>query len=212
MVSKKGGSLIIISHTPHFLDQDIIYGWGPTVKEINSLINLFDKIIHIAPLHAGPAPKTTSEYAKGIIYRPVPVSGGNTFFDKLLVFKVFRVVKSILSKEMTSMDTLHIRLPMGLGNVLLPYLKFSYSKDIWFKYAGNLDQDNPPIGYLFQRYLLNNFFKKSIVTCNGVRINISFDKISISAKKDIVSISSTISNNNLRSVKLPYANKRIHFL
>lgn len=56
--------LAIISHTEHYFDkQGGITGWGATVREINYLTQLFEKIYHIAPLHPEMAPSSAIPYA-----------------------------------------------------------------------------------------------------------------------------------------------------
>ncbi|MFT4523139.1 MAG: hypothetical protein ACI8ZN_002091, partial [Bacteroidia bacterium] len=42
--------LLIISHTPHYLENDVAVGWGPTINEINFLSNTFTSITHVACL------------------------------------------------------------------------------------------------------------------------------------------------------------------
>ena len=42
--------LLVISHTPHYTDQDgRVVGWGPTLRELNYLTDLFEHVYHIAP-------------------------------------------------------------------------------------------------------------------------------------------------------------------
>src|SRR5690606_36462131 len=48
---------------------------------------------------------------------------------------------------------------------LIPYLTFFSNKNGWYKYAGNWNQDNPPIGYALQRWMLKK--QKRKVTING---------------------------------------------
>ena len=44
--------LVVISHTEHFINsQGEVVGWGPTVIEINHLLDLFEEIVHIAVLN-----------------------------------------------------------------------------------------------------------------------------------------------------------------
>jgi len=39
--------LLIISHTPHYLQEDQVQGWGSTVMEIDQLASLFDEVVHL---------------------------------------------------------------------------------------------------------------------------------------------------------------------
>ena len=71
--------LLIVSHTPHYRHHATIKGWGPTVREIDYLAEIFDEIVHIAPLHPGPVPPNALAYAsKRIRLRPVKPAGGNS--------------------------------------------------------------------------------------------------------------------------------------
>ena len=56
--------LTIISHTPHYKNNGLIFGWGPTVREINHLRSVFDKIYHVAPLYKGVHPDSFIKYDK----------------------------------------------------------------------------------------------------------------------------------------------------
>ena len=48
--------LLIISHTPHYLKEGQVVGWGSTVMEIDQLAKLFTEVTHLAPLHDGETP------------------------------------------------------------------------------------------------------------------------------------------------------------
>ena len=81
--------LLIISHTEHFQTKEgIIVGWEPTIREINSLILLFDKIYHIAPLYKTRPHKANCRYIGNINFIPIPPSGGDRFIDKLMIFLI----------------------------------------------------------------------------------------------------------------------------
>ena len=64
--------LVIVSHTSHYQKEGRIVAWGPTVREINYLTEIFDEIVHIAPLHRDDAPETSLPYEEGRIkFHPV---------------------------------------------------------------------------------------------------------------------------------------------
>jgi glycosyltransferase involved in cell wall biosynthesis len=48
---------------------------------------------------------------------------------------------------------------------LIPFFTFFIKKKGWYKYAGNWNQENPPLGYRMQRWMLKN--QKRTVTING---------------------------------------------
>ena len=159
--------LCIISHTEHFKTQDgHIVGWGPTVNEINHLLDVFDTIYHIAMFHADEAPPSALPYSSDkIIFVPIPAVGGTTLLRKLdTVFKAAQIIK-IVTKTLKQVDYFQLRTPTGIGVFLIPYLTFFTQKKGCYKYAGNWNQKHPPLGYALQRWMLKKQSRK--VTING---------------------------------------------
>jgi len=159
--------LAIISHTEHYkTEEGVIVGWGPTVSEINHLLNIFDTIYHIAMLHQENAPPSALPYisdrVKFIALKP---SGGRTLFSKLeTIFQAPRTI-TIVSKTLKEVDCFQLRTPTGIAVYLIPYLTLFSKKKGWYKYAGNWNQKKPPLGYRLQRWMLLNQSRK--VTLNG---------------------------------------------
>ena len=162
--------LAIISHTEHYIGSDgCIVGWGPTVREINHLAPHFEKIYHVACLHKGVPPLSSLKYTgANIEFVSIPPSGGVTLFQKRSVIRTMPEVIGAVSKVIGQVDYFQVRLPTGIGNYLLPWLKiYKPQAKFWVKYAGNWVQKNPPIGYAFQRWFLTKNFLKCKVTVNG---------------------------------------------
>ena len=160
-------TLAIISHTEHYTDiNGNIVGWGPTVNELKHLLEVFDTIYHVAMLYGGSPPPSSLPYASDrIIFVPIPAVGGQTFKDKFkILFKSIAVIK-IVNSTLKKVDCFQLRTPTGIGVFLIPYLTFSSRKKGWYKYAGNWNQDNPPLGYALQRFMLKRQRRK--VTING---------------------------------------------
>lgn len=160
--------LAIISHTPHYESNGSIVGWGPTVREINHLTEIFDEIYHIAPLHKEPAPGSSLAYTnEKIKFIPLKPYGGKKFIEKLSIlttaFYNFKKIKDILKR----VDWVQFRAPTAMGLYVLPYLSIRKKPKRWVKYAGNWNLKNPPVSYRFQRWWLRNNFQKSVVTING---------------------------------------------
>lgn len=159
--------LTIISHTNHYTSGDgSILGFGPTVTEINNLLDIFDEIYHVAMLNDTEAPLSALPYTSDKIkFVPLPAVGGIRFIDKLsIIWKAPRILSTIRSTLKHS-DYFQFRAPTGIGVFVVPYLVFFNSKKGWFKYAGNWVQENPPLSYRFQRWLLKR--QKRSVTING---------------------------------------------
>lgn len=160
-------TLTIISHTEHYKDGNgTIVGWGPTVNELNHLLEVFDSIYHVAMLYPGRPPASSQPYVSNrIIFVPLPAVGGPSLKDKLqIIYKsvaVLQIVKSTLRKA----DYFQLRTPTGIGVFLLPYLTLFVKKKGWYKYAGNWNQKRPPLGYALQRWMLKQQTRK--VTING---------------------------------------------
>ncbi|WP_370392200.1 glycosyltransferase [uncultured Winogradskyella sp.] len=159
--------LAIISHTEHYkLADGTIVGWGPTITEINFLAQIFDEIYHIAMFHDVEAPESSLPYTSDTIkFVPVEPTGGHSISDKIKVLlaapKVIKTVNSVLKKT----DCFQLRAPTGIGVFLIPYLTLFSRKKGWYKYAGNWNQQSPPLGYALQRFMLNHQNRK--VTING---------------------------------------------
>lgn len=180
--------LAIISHTAHYkTDEGEIVGWGPTITEINHLIEKFDKIYHVAFFHDSKPPKSAMPYTSSKIeFVALPLSGGKSVFEKAGIItrlpKTIKTVNSILKK----VDVFQFRAPVGIGVYLIPWLLLK-NKRGWFKYAGNWSQENPPLGYALQRKMLKRQNKK--VTVNGTWPN---------QKKHIIPFENPCLSNNER--------------
>ncbi|WP_242091600.1 glycosyltransferase [Aestuariivivens sediminicola] len=159
--------LAIISHTEHYKTTDgTIVGWGPTVMEINHLLEVFEEIYHVAMLHQGEAPPSALLYqSKRIHFVPIPAVGGPKFRDKFRILWYAPKIMSIISAVLKKVDIFQFRAPTGIGVYVIPYLTFFTKKKGWYKYAGNWNQKQPPLGYALQRWLLKHQTRK--VTING---------------------------------------------
>lgn len=159
--------LCIISHTEHYLNQDNkIVGWGTTVTEINHLTKVFDEIYHVAMLSEDTPPASSLSYTSDKVKLiKLPVLGGKTIKSKLEIIKNIPTVIKIVNDTLEKVDCFQLRCPTGVGVFLIPYLNFFVKKKGWYKYAGNWNQQKPPLGYGIQRFFLKN--QKRNVTING---------------------------------------------
>ncbi len=159
--------LTIISHTEHYKQPDgTIVGWGPTVSEINHLAQDFEEIYHVAFLHSGTPPPSSLPYTSSKIkFVPLKPVGGEGIGAKLKTVLHIPKIVSIVRKTLKNVDVFQLRAPTGIGVFLIPYLTFFSNKKGWFKYAGNWNQENPPLGYALQRWMLKH--QKRKVTING---------------------------------------------
>ena len=159
--------LLIISHTEHYkTSSKQLVGWSPTVNEINHLAPYFESIIHVAMLHDGESPKGVLSYSEeNIEFIALPALGGTSLFQKIkILFSIPKVLKTV-RQNLKKADAFQLRTPTGIGVFLIPYLSCFGKKKGWYKYAGNWNQENPPLGYRLQRYMLKK--QKRNVTING---------------------------------------------
>ncbi len=159
--------LLIISHTEHYKNTNgLMVGWGPTVTEINNLALVFDEIYHIAPLHTASAPPSAIEYSgENIYFVPIKPSGGKTLSQKLAVLFNAPATIAKIHKILKKVDIFQFRAPTGIGVFMIPYLTLFIKQPGWYKYAGNWNQKNAPLGYGLQRWFLKK--QKRKVTING---------------------------------------------
>ena len=160
--------LTIISHTEHYKNPDgKIVGLGSTVTEINHLLDIFDEVIHVAMLHNISAPPSALPYvSEKITFIPLPAVGGPSMTDKVAILWRAPQILITIKKALKKSDYFQFRAPTGIGVFVIPYLVLMSSKKGWFKYAGNWKQEDAPVAYNFQRWLLKK--QKRIVTINGV--------------------------------------------
>jgi glycosyltransferase involved in cell wall biosynthesis len=164
--------LVIISHTEHRIGEDgLIYGWGPTVEEINYLSSFFNYVAHVACIEKSSViPGSYRRYNNdNIEYLPIPQFGGKTVLKKLLIlFKAINSIKQV-EKALDSATHVQLRVPMGIAIFLIPYFAIRKKKFIfWIKYANNWGDPNPKLGFRIQRYLLKKNIVKCKVTVNGI--------------------------------------------
>lgn len=162
-------TICIISHTEHYKDKHgNIVGWGSTVREINHLLEIADRIIHLAPLHAEKPPVSSLAYCDDRIqFVPLKPSGGKGLKKLSILFTAIHNLKQI-HKYTKKADYIQFRAPTGMGLYVLPYLRFFRNKKYWVKYAGNWVDRNMPMGNLLQKlFLLNCISKFTKVTYNG---------------------------------------------
>lgn len=160
--------LTVISHTGHHLNEDgEIVGWGPTIKELDYLTEVFTEITHVAVMHEGPAPHSAVPYTSGKVkFVGIKPFGGQSLLSKLEILLTIPSTINVIRKALVSADYYQFRAPTGIGVFVIPYLLFFVRKPGWFKYAGNWMQENAPMGYRVQKFWLRTQ-RRHVVTING---------------------------------------------
>lgn len=159
--------LLIISHTEHYKDVNgKIVGWGPTLTEINHLASIFEVIYHIGTFRDEDAPLSALPYtSSNIHFIGMPFTGGVHWYQKLDILWNAPVTLYKVFKTLKKSDVFQLRCPTGIGVYLIPCLTLFSSKRGWYKYAGNWAQENAPLGYAIQRWMLK--LQSRNVTING---------------------------------------------
>lgn len=165
--------LLIISHTPHYRDNGVLKGWGPTVREIDYLAQLFEQVVHIAPIYPEQAPASALPYQSArVVVRGVKPSGGSGLRNKAgIVLNIPGYIRA-MRQELRNLgkdDVVHVRCPANLSLVaLLVTALWRRPRRRWFKYAGNWKPDGrEAISYTLQRWWLERHLSRGVVTVNG---------------------------------------------
>lgn len=160
--------ITIISHTPHYKYDGKIYGWGPTVKEINSLSCLFSQVNHIAPVYESIPPKSTELYISNKVnFIPIKPRGGRGILNKIDILLGIPNQLLLINNYCKNSDCIQFRAPTNMGIYVLPYLRFFNKTKYWVKYAGDWNIKIAPISYRLQRFWLKKNYNRSFVTING---------------------------------------------
>ncbi len=165
-----GRRLAVVSHTPHHRTADGLVGWGPTVTELDHLATRFDSVVHIAPVHDGPAPASALPYTAGNLeVRPVRPAGGDGVAAKAGLALAVPGWLAAMHRGTSGADVLHVRCPANLSGLALAVLRLRRDRrPLWVKYAGNWRPEGPePWSYRVQRRWLRRGFGRLAVTVNG---------------------------------------------
>lgn len=162
--------LLIVSNMAHYMHDDQVVGWGPSVEEINHLSRLFSEIRHVGCLRNGPVPATALPYLSDKVRLiPVPPAGGESLAAKLDILRLSPLYIYTILKELKWADAVHVRCPANISLIAIILLAFTAKPRLrWVKYAGTWRPDEPESwSFRFQRWWLNGGFHRGVVTVNG---------------------------------------------
>lgn len=165
--------LVVVSHTEHFMSGNgKIFGWIPTVNELDFLAKYFNEVVHIAVLHPSEPKESTKRYsAPNIRFIPVPPFTGARFIEKFHILHSFPIIIQVLNKELSENAIFQFRAPTSIGLVLIPFLTVFHSKKKgWYKYAGSWVNKEIPLSYKIQKWMLEKWQNRP-VTINGTWFN-----------------------------------------
>lgn len=164
--------LVVISHTEHQLDSRFgPVGWGPTVREIDYLASHWEEVIHIACLDKRQPLGSSIPYTSARVrFVPIPTFGGKRWYQKIdIIYKSPYIIWQV-HKALKASTQVQVRLPMGLGLILLIYFKLIgvTSPRVWIKYATNWIVPSKSFSYRLQHKLLKKNWLACPVTINGI--------------------------------------------
>ena len=140
------------------------------MRELGRLAGLFDELVHVAPLHEGPAPASALPYdAPNVRHVPVRPAGGPSLVAKLGVVSAWAGYLRVILRELRRCDVVHVRCPSNIGLLAILVLALARTpRRRWVKYAGNWFPDGPDsLSYSLQRRLLARGAPRALVTVNG---------------------------------------------
>jgi glycosyltransferase involved in cell wall biosynthesis len=161
--------LLIVSHTPHYLRNGLLVGWGSTIREIDHLAEIFDEVVHVAPFHKGPPENAAAYCSSRVRVRSVPPAGGGRFLDKLAVLARVPSYARVIVDELRRSDVVHVRCPANISLIAIVLLIIMRKPRLrWVKYAGSWRSSrSEALSYKFQRWWLYHNFHRGLVTVNG---------------------------------------------
>ncbi|HYF46848.1 MAG TPA: hypothetical protein VD926_11600, partial [Acidimicrobiales bacterium] len=165
-----GCRLAVVSHTPHHRTSDGLVGWGPTVTELDHLATRFDSVVHVAPVHDGPAPASELPYAaSNLEVVGVRPAGGDGAMAKAAIGLAAPGWLAAMHRATSGADVLHVRCPANLSGLALAVLRARRDRrPLWVKYAGTWRPEGPePWSYRTQRRWLQKGWGRLAVTVNG---------------------------------------------
>ena len=149
---------LIISHALHYKENNLLFSYGPYVREMNLWLKYVDEVEVVAPISKiKPSKIDLAYHHKSITHTKISeiaLTSVSNIFKSLCVlpfilFKLFRACHKA--------DHIHLRCPGNIGLLGCLVQVFFPSKIKTAKYAGNWDPNaNQPKSYRFQKWLLSN--------------------------------------------------------
>lgn len=160
-------SLLIISDTPMWRTEDGVSVFEPTLREVEWLSEMFERITWMGYGHLG-SPKSFARLTvkRNIDFIILPYAvGGNSLIQKIRIIPFIPMMLTSILKQINRNKYIHTRGPSvpALMAVLISYI--IRSRIYWHKYAGNWIQKSAPWAYALQRFLLRHNSHK--VSVNG---------------------------------------------
>jgi len=149
--------LLIVSHTPHWEDQNEHFAYGPYVREMNLWIKYADEVEVVAPLSKKSKTAIHWRYNKKIRLKNIRGLSFVSFRESVVSLFKIPLICYTLFIAMRQADHIHLRCPGNIGLLgCLVQIVFP-SKRKTAKYAGNWDpKAAQPKSYKLQKSILSN--------------------------------------------------------
>lgn len=151
---------LILSHTPHKIEPNAIYAYGPYVREMNLWLKYTDTVEIVAPKVYGSVTPIELKYEhNNIRFNQIPSIQFTSI--KCSFISAFRmpIILIAIFNACRRTDHIHLRCPGNIGLIGCIVQILFPSKIKTAKYAGNW---NPkaiqPLTYKFQKWVLGNTF------------------------------------------------------
>lgn len=160
-------SLLIISDTPMWCNDNQTFVFEPTLREVEKLTDVFKTVTWIGFGNKGtPSANTRVSDSKQINYVLLPnATGGHRWYHKLRILLFIPSIALTTLKYISRFRVVHSRAPSLPAFIAIIYSMLDPTRKYWHKYAGNWRQVNPPITYGIQRWFLKR--NTHFVTVNG---------------------------------------------
>ncbi|WP_396148784.1 glycosyltransferase family 4 protein [Flavobacterium sp.] len=161
--------LTIVSDTAMFRNDNESFAFGPVVRELEYIEDLFDEITWIGFDRSDKVgdlslQKIKSQKIKIITLKNV---GGSGLLSLCNIILQYPKMYWIITRQISKSNIIHTRAPSHPALIAIVYSFFNKKNKIWWnKYAGDWGQINTSISYGFQRKILK-LAKFSRVTING---------------------------------------------
>ncbi|MFD1163107.1 MULTISPECIES: glycosyltransferase [Hwangdonia] len=156
---------LIISHTKHKQQNNVLYAYAPYVREMNLWLKYVDEIEIVAPKIKTPISTIEMAYRHdNIRLNTVPSIAFTSIKKGLESFIKIPIIFISIFQACKRADHIHLRCPGNIG-LLGSLVQICFPKKIkTAKYAGNWDpKSKQPLSYKFQQWILSNtFFTKNM--------------------------------------------------
>ncbi len=150
-------NLLIISDTAMIQRDGTNFAFGPVVREMPTFLEIFDTITWIGYNQISILGFENMEVVSSrvnLIF--LPKCGGTGITQKFKVLKFLPKMIYVIFRELRKTEYIHTRGPSTPALIASVFSLFYRKKKWWHKYAGNWNQQEPPLFYGMFRFLLMN--------------------------------------------------------